>query len=393
MDVRLLSFFNRPGFAGLRLGGLLLFVATVVLASFLFINSLSGNFTLADFFRSSDEKNSKKAFIGVINGQGQWVIQPKYLQIIYMRKTDTFWVKVRQSSDSFAWLPDYLRPALRNTAWRLLDRNGVDLVSHLSYLTEPVCAEMVDFGASVHPDRLVVRTDRREHGYCEPDGKPITGCKYSFISDVGHGTIIAVETKKELGDSQKPIVLLDYRGKKLRTLDETISIRFYDGNGDVECWRQGQWGYVDFRGEFIPLAAVNQHPPNYKYNTVNGVPLVYRNLANFPRASAKSIEWIDLVKEPKMGDRVFQVQFIDDRAVVGATESVKTTTSGTNSGANMAAKYGLVDIDGNWLIKPAFRGLLYCSKDRLIAHNKERTPDEIQVERYEHIGSLHGYPY
>lgn len=340
----------------------------------------------------------KKAFIGVINGQGQWVIKPKYLQIIYMRKTDTFWVKVRQSSDSFAWLPDYLRPALRNTAWKLLDRNGVELVSHLSYLAEPVCAVMTDFCASVHPNRLVVRTDRNEYGYCEPDGRPITGCKYSFITDVGHDTIIAVETKKDLGDSPMPIVVLDGKGKKLRTLDETIYPNYCNSYGQVQCQRRGQSGYVDYRGEFIPLA-VNQHPPNFDTKNLYGQPVVFRNLANFPKSDAKSVEWVDLVKNPKMGDRVFQVPFIDDRAAVGATESMTDSTTsdtGTNPGANsvpnIATKYGLVDINGNWLIKPIFRGLLYCSKDRLIAHNKERTPDEIGNERYEHMGSLHGCP-
>jgi hypothetical protein len=395
MNVRLLSFFNRPAFAGLRLGGLLLFVAAVVLAGFLFINSLSGNFTLADFFRSSDDKNSKKAFIGVINGQGQWVIKPKYLQIIYMRKTDTFWVKVRQSSDSFAWLPDYLRPALRNTAWKLLDRNGVELVSHLSYLTDPVCAEMVDFGASVHPDRLVVRTDRWEYGYCEPDGRPITGCKYSLIKDVGHDTIIAVETKKDLGDSPMPLVVLDGKGKKLRTLDETVYPNYCNSYGQVQCQRRGQSGYVDYRGEFIPLA-VNQHPPNLGAKNLYGQPVVFRNLASFPKSDAESVEWVDVVKKPQMRNYVFAIDFIDDRAVVGATDPMATTTSGTNSGANsvpnIATKYGLVDITGNWLIKPVFRGLLYCSKDRLIAHNKERTPDAINIERCEHMGSLNGCP-
>lgn len=373
------------------MGGLLLFVATIVLAGFLFINSLSGNFTLADFFNSSDEKSSKKAFIGVINGQGQWVIQPKYLQIIYMRKTETFWVKVRQSSDSFAWLPDYLRPALRNTAWKLLDRNGVELVSHLSYLTDPVCAEKVDFGASVHPDRLVVRTDRNEYGYCEPDGRPIIGCKYSLISDVGHDTIIAVETKKDLGDSPMPLVVLDGKGKKLRTMDETVYPYYCNSNGDVQCGRRGQPGYVDYRGEFIPLA-VNQHPPNLGTKNLYGQPVVFRNLANFPKSDAKSVEWVDVVKNPQMRNHVFAIDFIDGRAVVGAIDPATTTTSGVDPLTNMATKYGLVGINGNWLIKPVFRGLLYCSKDRLIAHNKERTPDAIHIERCEHMGSLHGVP-
>jgi hypothetical protein len=35
-----------------------------------------------------------------------------------------------------------------------------------------------------------------------------------------------------------------------------------------------------------------------------------------------------------------------------------------------AGKSGLVDINGNWLIQPAFNGLLYCNKDTLIAQKK-----------------------
>ncbi len=53
-------------------------------------------------------------------------------------------------------------------------------------------------------------------------------------------------------------------------------------------------------------------------------------------------------------------------------------------------KSGLVDINGSWLIEPTFNGLLYCNEDTLIAHNKQRTADEIQVERYEHCRSLSG---
>lgn len=32
------------------------------------------------------------------------------------------------------------------------------------------------------------------YGYCEPDGRSVTGCKYSFICDVGHGIWLASET-------------------------------------------------------------------------------------------------------------------------------------------------------------------------------------------------------
>jgi hypothetical protein len=159
----------------------------------------------------------KNACVGVINGKGEWIIPPRYLQINYMCKTDSFWVKVRESDVSNWWMPDSLHWVGRNTAWKLLNRKGVEMESHLPYLAEPVFADISEFGSSTHPYLLVVRKNW-EYGYCEPDGRPITGCHYSFICDVGHGIWLAAETKQDLSEQQMPIVVLDHSGRKLRTL-------------------------------------------------------------------------------------------------------------------------------------------------------------------------------
>ena len=59
---------------------------------------------IANIFETNSLSSSKKAFVGVINGKGEWVIPPRYIQIIYMHKTDTFWVKVRESDVSKTWI-------------------------------------------------------------------------------------------------------------------------------------------------------------------------------------------------------------------------------------------------------------------------------------------------
>lgn len=332
MNQRLLTLLNKPVFANLHLRDLLLFfVATVLTYSF---------FVYAPSFRlcqSSGRVPPKNAFVGVINGKGEWIIPPRYLQVIYMRKTDTFWVKVRESDVPSLWMPDTLHWVGRNTAWKLLDRNGVELVSHLPYLAEPVCAAMTDFGASIHPDLLVVRKNW-EYGYCEPDGRPITGCHYSFICDVGHGIWLAAETKKDLSDRQMPIVVLDHKGRKLLTLDETIRFGYHSANGWMECRGQDQCAYVDYRGESIRLA-VNVCSPAWDASVALRSQLAF-----------------------------------DDCAV-----------------KVFAGKIGLVDLYGNWLIQPTYNGLLCCNKDRLIAHRKQRTTEEIEKEHCEYIGTLTGY--
>jgi len=367
VNQRLLTLLNRPMPANLHLRDLLLFLVAAVLTYSIF--AYAPAMTL---LQDSAKAPSNKAFVGVINGQGKWIIPPRYLQIIYMPKTDNFWVKVRESDVSNPWMPDSLDWAGRNTAWKLLDRKGRELLSYLPYLSEPVCAEMTDFGASIHPDKLVVKKNC-EYGYCEPDGRPITSCKYSFICDVGHGKWLASETKKDIGDQQMPIVMLDHKGKKLRTLDQAVNYRNYAGNGVLECFRRGQSGYVDYRGEFIPLA-VNEHSPGrMSAAATNEQPVKCKSLDHSSKSSSKPGNWIDLMKSLEKYDDVSQKPFVDNRAVMGG---------GGHS--------GLVDINRNWLIEPTFSGLLYCNEDTLIANKKQRTADEIQLERSEHIGSLKG---
>ncbi|CAN5504626.1 hypothetical protein BH11CYA1_BH11CYA1_45000 [soil metagenome] len=367
MNQRLVVLMNKPGLANFHHGFLVLLIVLAVF-SYPFIDDASVQST----YKTNANTPSKKASVGVIDGKGEWVIPPRYLQIIYLRKSDKFWVKVRESDASNCWFPEFLHCVGRNTAWKLLDRNGVEMASHLPYMTEPVCNEMADFGASIHPDMLVVKKNY-EYGYCELDGRSITGCHYSFICDVGHGIWLAAETKKDLSDRQMPIVVLDHSGRKVRTLDEKINFLFHHGNGVLECFRQGQSGYVDYRAEFIPLA-VNEHSPAWiGAATLNGQPVVYKNLAHYPISSAEPVRWVDVVKNPAMSNYVFQVPFVDNRAVIGCADNC-----------------GLVDTNGSWLLQPTFKGLLYCNKDRLIAHKRQRTTEEIQLERYEHIGSLTG---
>lgn len=368
MNQRLLTLLNRPMPANLHLRDLLLFLVAAVLTYSIF--AYAPAMTL---LQDSAKAPSNKAFVGVINGQGKWIIPPRYLQIIYMPKTDNFWVKVRESDVSNPWMPDSLDWAGRNTAWKLLDRKGHELLSYLPYLSEPVCAEMTDFGASIHPDKLVVKKNC-EYGYCEPDGRPITGCKYSFICDVGHGKWLASETKKDLSEQQMPIVMLDHNGKKLRTLDLDINYRYYAGNGVLECFRRGQSGYVDYRGEFIPLAVNENSPGRMSVVATCEQPVKCKSLDHSSKSSSKPGNWIELRKSLEKYDDVFQKPFVDNRAVMGG---------GGHS--------GLVDINGNWLLEPTFNGLLYCNEDTLIAHKKQRTADEIQLERYEHCRSLTGF--
>lgn len=344
MYQRLLTLLNRPVFANLHLRDLLLFLVAAVLTYSFFVYAPSSS-----LLQGNASVPPKNACVGVINGQGEWIIPPRYLQINYMRKTDSFWVKVRESDVSNWWMPDSVHWVGRNTAWKLLNRKGVEMVSHLPYLTEPVFADISEFGSSTHPYLLVVRKNW-EYGYCEPDGRPITGCRYSFICDVGHGIWLAAETRKDLNVQPMPIVMLDHSGRKLRTLDEKIEYRNYVGNGVLECWCQGQSGYVDYRGEFIPLA-VNEHSPGRCGTaTVNGQPVVYKNLAHYPKSSSEPVKWVDLTKNPEMSAHVFQVAFVDNRAVMES-----------------AGKSGLVDINGNWLLQPTYNGLLYCNKDTSIA--------------------------
>jgi hypothetical protein len=154
----------------------------------------------------------------------------------------------------------------------------------------------------------------------------------------GHGIWLAAETKKDLSDRQMPIVVLDHKGRKLLTLDETIRFGYHSANGWMECRGHDQCAYVDYRGESIRLA-VNVCSPAWDASVALRSQLAF-----------------------------------DDCAV-----------------KVFAGKIGLADLYGNWLIQPTFNGLLYCNKDRLIAHRKQRTIEEIEMERCEHIGSLTGF--
>ncbi|MBS2006539.1 MAG: WG repeat-containing protein [Cyanobacteria bacterium SZAS TMP-1] len=308
--------------------------------------------------------------LGVADFSGKWILEPKYEQIIYVKSIDSFWVKLPRSEIK-PWYQRRPWQYFTNARWKLLDRNGVERNSHLPENLEPVSLTFspVAPGIAYYP-RFFQAAGSNGYAICDADGSPVTKAIYREIFDVGDDLwLVRSLRQKSMYDVlwspfqphggkhalPPPLTLIDHRGKTIAVLDECI--RGPNGkfkNGQMECNKGCLLRNVDHQGKETPAFREGMFEPPFEDLSLEFRP---RNSATLrcimPISTDKPVPLLPYKSPPdkndwqpvEMADGLFSVLIAN----------------------NASLHWGLIDKRGQWLVKPEYCRLMYCSQDRIAA--------------------------
>ncbi len=351
--------------------------------------------------------------LGIINSKGDWIVPAMYEQIIYIKKIDSYWVKQRPLAlPESGPLAEMLHCFAKNNSWKLLNRNGEAVDFALPYSCDPLddsdalqALKLIPYeppqapGVAVYADQMLI-SDTGGLGLSDPYGHPLTPCIYSEIHDAGEGLFLAKEPYREpllkkldqmiFGPSYSsseaqeapPFVLIDEHGSLVATLPSNVMrARRKFVNGLLPCDFCHRTlgcvpGAVDRTGRVViqpggkmPASLIEPIVPSHKINRLDyvyAVPSSADHSIRFQKESELSHSEL-LGKSPQY---YAPMATEDDNALVFIRPE---------EGAQLLT--GMVDNNGNWLIKPEYDRLAYPGPDRLAASKDHLTLLQLQMRR------------
>ncbi len=318
--------------------------------------------------------------LGVINAKGEWILPPAFEEIIYVKKHDAFWVKESEPSMAkYFWPPNFLNSLGKNKNWKLVDKNGKEIGSHLpegqDVLREypPTQATGVSFY-----DDAIVTNGKEGAGLNEYNGKPLTAANYHRLAYVGENMWVGSPGRDEDATTEEKmfpsitlgnpmhlppaVVLLDNEGKRVAKLPKGIfGPDGYFVNDILVCQVMGAPScaiHKTGRIAYSPGAALPDFVRNRFFKP--GQPRSFNSFYNLPVSKDKPIKFVDISKKGNYPSEIIPKAVAENIALVSTENDM----------------FGLVSNKGDWLLAPDYNRLAYCSSDRFICSKGTITKEQ-----------------
>gem|GEM_PF-1758613 len=323
--------------------------------------------------------------LGVINGKGEWIVAPLYDEIVYLKKSNCFWVKeLNPSTAKYFWPPTFLNSIGKNDHWKLLNSDGRELPSDLPAGHDPLreWPPTQALGVSLYPDAMATNGPEGA-GLNNSIGKPLTTGNFHRLTYVGEDTWVGLPGQDDDRTYQEKVFpnivlgnpmalpaalkLLDYQGHKFATLPKGVMSN--DGNfvnGMLVFFTAGR-GYCIYDKRANSLSQPTFHLPgtfSSRYQSADG-PKSFNSFYNLPISAAAPVKFIDIAKKGKLPSEVIPVTVADDRALVRTQDDM----------------YGLVNRKGEWIIPPEYNRLAYCGPDRMVCSKGRLTMEQSKAQK------------
>jgi len=329
--------------------------------------------------------------LGVANFKGDWIIKPRYQEIIYVKSIDSYWVKIPRSSvANKPWTLGLLTEQKTNPRWKLLDRNGVEQKSELPENLAPLAGVYATTLEMMAYNQFILVEGANGIGICDAKGRPVTAMDYDCLYDVGdgvwagqrvqrdrglHGILVNVGLARSLRREFGSVELIDHSGNVIAALPSRVTgFRSKYKNGLLYCNIEGRdlQEAVDRQGRFTGQTA-NLPPLADPDLTIASVPhhseSIGAKIASAPSTPPQLLT-VGLPKESDrlhgpfrpyvLGDNLLCLPIkIDNKYYWGLTDSRES--NGTKI--------------SNWKVPPIYARLMYCGPDR-IAASKDRPVHE-----------------
>jgi len=331
--------------------------------------------------------------LGVANFKGEWIIPPRYQEIVYVKSIDSYWVKVPRSTVAGnSWTLGLPGERRINRRWKLLDRNGVEQKSELPENVTPLTGVYATTLELMAYDKFMTVEGPDGIGICDARGKPVTTINYDCVSDVGDGVWAGQRVKRDSGlrgilvdvglarslrCEFGPVELIDHAGTVIATLPEKVTgFRSKYKNGLLYCNTGADaQEAVDRQGRFTGDTAILE--PLSDLDLAIGCPPHHSESLAAKIGSAPSMppQLLDLADERAASDKPFRPYEMGDN-LLGVPVKVDNKYYWGLTGNKK---------NSNWIVPPVYARLMYCGADR-IAASKDRPVHEQPDSSYFILG-------